>query len=159
MPCPHAINGISSLPSFEMSSRVDLPECEVDFVWIIPRPYPRRTAVILGECKDQGPLKLDEFEKDVETLRRVADSLPPRRFETFILLSKLAPFTPDEIERARALNDKYCWRTILLTARELEPYFIYERTKAELGIKGHAGTPEDLAQATVEIYFKEQLPG
>ncbi len=146
-------------PSLNLEPRdgFDLPKCEVDFVWIIPCPYPRKTVVILGECKDRGPLKLDEFEKDVENLRRVADGLPRQRFETFVLLSKLAPFTPEEIERARTLNDRYRWRTILLTARELEPYFIYERTKAEFTIKGYGGTPEDLALATAEMYFKEQL--
>ena len=43
----------------------------------------------------------------------------------------------------------------MLTARELEPYFIYERTKAELGIDCHGVTPEEMAQATVRIYFGE----
>jgi hypothetical protein len=138
---------------------LDLPECEVDFVWVIPRQYPRRTVVVLGECKDQGPIRLDEFEKDVANLRRVADALPRRRFKTFVLLAKLAPFTSEEIERARILNEKYRSRTILLTARELEPYFMYDRAKVQFGIQGHAGTPEDLARATVEMYSKEQLSG
>ncbi len=144
-------------PSLELKPKkgVDLPQCEVDFVWVIPRQYPRKTVIILGECKDQGPTKLVEFEKDVENLRRVADALPRKRFKTFVLLSKLAPFTPDEIERARGLNDKYRSRAILLTARELEPYHIFERTKAEFDIKGLGGTPEDLALATVEMFFKE----
>jgi len=148
-------------PSLDLEPKhgVDLPKCEVDFVWVSLRTYPRKTVVILGECKDQGPIELDEFKKDVENLRRVADALPRKRFKTFVLLSKLAPFTPGEIEAARTLNDKYRWRAILLTARELEPYFIYERTKAEFDIKGHGGTPEDLAQATVEMYFKDQSDG
>lgn len=128
-------------------------ECEVDFVWVIPRPYPRKTAIILGECKDQGPIKSDEFERDIENLRRVADALPRKRFKTFILLSKLNPFTPEEIERAKILNTEYKQRTILLTARELEPYFIYERTKAEFDIDSYGGTPEDLASNTAKMYF------
>jgi hypothetical protein len=144
-------------PSMELEPRNggDLPNCEIDFVWLIPRPYPHKTVIIIGECKDQGPVALNDFEKDVENLRRVADALPRKRFKTFVLLSKLAPFTPDEIERARGLNDKYRSRAILLTARELEPYHIYDRTKAEFDIKGLGGTPEDLALATVEMYFKE----
>lgn len=148
-------------PSLDLKPRngVDLPKCEIDFVWVIPRPYPRKTVVILGECKDHGQIKLDEFEKDVHHLRRVADSLPRKRFKTFVLLSKLTPFTPEEIDKARTLNDKYRWRAILLTAREVEPYFMYQRTKTDFDIKGYAGTPEDLVQATVEMYFKEQLPG
>lgn len=141
-------------PSLELvhGAAVEPHKCEVDFVWVIPRPT--KTVVILGECKDRGPVKLEEFEKDVENLRRVADGLPHRRFETFVLLSKLAPFTPEEIERARTLNNAYRMRTILLTARELEPYDMYERTNAQFAISGSAGTPEDLAQATAEMYFK-----
>ncbi len=128
-------------------------ECEVDFIWVIPRPYPRKTAIILGECKDQGPIKPEEFERDIENLRRVADSLPRRRFKTFILFSKLNPFSPEEIERAKILNTEYKQRTILLTARELEPYFIYERTKAEFDIDSYGGTPEKLASNTARMYF------
>jgi len=37
------------------------------------------------------------------------------------------------------------------TARELKPYFMYDRAKREFGIEGHAGAPEDLARATVEM--------
>ncbi len=128
-------------------------ECEVDFVWVIPRPYPRKTAIILGECKDQGPINREEFERDIDNLRRVADALPRKRFKTFILLAKLNPFTPEEIERAKTLNKEYQQRVILLTARELEPYHIYERTKAEFDIDSYGGTPEDLASNTAKMYF------
>ena len=131
-------------------------ECEVDFVWVIPRPYPRKTVIILGECKDQGPIKSDEFERDVENLRRVADALPRKRFKTFILLAKLTPFTQDEIKRAKTLNTEDEQRTILLTDRELEPYHIYERTKAEFDIDSYGSTPEDLARTTAKMYFATQ---
>lgn len=146
------------------SSSIDLrpkdgakvPKCEIDFVWLIPRPYPRKTVVILGECKDQGPIKPNDFERDIENLRLVADALPRKRFKTFLLLAKLSAFTPEEIEYARTLNNKYQARAILLTARELEPYDIYERTKQEFHIKGYGNTPEDLAQMTAEMYFKKE---
>jgi len=76
------------------------------------------------------------------------------------VLSKLAPFTPEEIQRARTLNGEYEQRVILLTARELEPYMIYERTQLEFkNIRGYSGTPEDLAQATSEIYFRAASSG
>ena len=145
-------------PSLELEPKdgKDLPTCEVDFLWLIPRPYPQKTVVILGECKDQAAIKLKEFENDIENLRRVADALPRKRFETFILLAKLSPFTPEEIERAKTLNDKYRRRAILLTARELEPYHIYDRIKPEFDLPGYGGTPEDLALATIQMYFKEQ---
>jgi hypothetical protein len=142
--------------NLEPKAGVDLPKCEIDFVWVSPRPYPRRTVVILGECKDQGPVKIEEFKKDVDNLRRVAEALPRKRFKSYVLLSKLAPFTPEEIEHAKTLNTEHQQRVILLTARELEPYHIFERAKAEVDRKHHGGSPEDLAQATAEMYFQEQ---
>lgn len=128
-------------------------ECEIDFVWIIPRPYPRRTAIILGECKDRGPIKLEEFKKDVENLRRVANSFPINRFKPFILLSKLSAFTDDEVQQAKLLNSEQQHRVILLTDRELEPYDMYERTKKELDINYYEKSPEGLAQVTSTTYF------
>ena len=145
-------NLYSSSLDLEPKNGIDLPKCETDFVWIIVRPYPRRTVVILSECKDQGPIDA----KDIDNLRRVADAFPSKRFKTFVLLSKLSPFTSEEINHAKTLNDKYRTRAILLTARELEPYHIFERTKAEFGIESYGGTPENLAQATVKMYFEEK---
>jgi hypothetical protein len=63
------------------------------------------TVVLLGECTDQGPIKLDELERDLENLHRVADALPVR-FDKFVVRSKLARFTPEEIEVVRRLNEK-----------------------------------------------------
>jgi len=146
-------------PSLDLKpkSGQELPACEVDFVWVIPRAYPRKTAVILGECKDMGPIKKTEFEHDVNNLKRVADALPKKHFKTFILFSKLSPFSDEEIELAKSLNDKYRTRVILLTARELEPYHIYERTKKEFDkIEGYGGDPEKLAEATAQIYFLDK---
>lgn len=158
-----AVNLSGGLNSFVYSPSLDLikegqerNECEVDFVWVIPRPYPERTEIILGECKDQGPIKQEEFERDIENLRRVADALPRNRFKSFILLTKLKPFTPEEIELANTLNGEHLQRVILLTARELEPYHIYDRTKAEFDVDGYVGSPEGLASATAKIYFKQR---
>jgi len=83
----------------------------------------------------------------------VADVLPRKRFKTFLLLSKLTPFTSEEIEQAKTLNNKYERRAILLTAQELEPYHIYERSKDKFVGKHYGGSPENLATATVEMYF------
>ena len=98
-------------------------------------------------------------EKDIDHLRSVADALPQKRFNTFILLAKLCSFTANEIALAKTLNEKYRRRVILLTARELEPYHFYERTKLEFkSIKEYASTPEDLANTTAEMYFREEGP-
>lgn len=141
-------------PSLDLTKKGQSPnECEVDFVWLIPRPYPRKTAIILGECKDQGPIKSEDFVREIENLRRVADAFPRKRFKTFILLAKLNPFTPEEIEQAKTLNTKDQQRVILLTARELEPYDIYDRAKTEFDIDSYGDTPEYLASNTVKIYF------
>jgi hypothetical protein len=143
-------------PSLELTpkDRTDLPTCEIDFIWVIPRPYPQKTVIILSECKDAGSIRLQDFENDIGNLRRVADALPRKRFKTFVLLAKLSPFTPEEIECAKTLNDTYRRRAILLTARELEPYHIF--TKLEYNINEYGRTPEDWALATVEMYFREQ---
>jgi hypothetical protein len=134
----------------------NLPKCEVDFIWMIPRPYPRKTVVIFGECKDRGPVKLVEFQKDVDNLRKVADALPRRRFKTFFLLAKLASFTDEEINLVQTLNDEHRLRAILLTPRELEPYHIYERVEGQLTGNNHGGTPEDLAEGTAQLYFNKK---
>jgi len=140
----------------------DLPKCEVDFAWVIPEPYPEKTVVVIGECKDQGKNNAASVVKstidavDIEHLRRVADALPRKRFSTYIVLAKLCPFTAEEIALAKTLNDRYHRRAILLTARELEPYHFYERTQLDFkDIKGHASSPEDLANNTSLMYFKE----
>jgi hypothetical protein len=115
----------------------------------------------LGECKDRGGKKdgakdtgtIDE--RDIDHLRRVADALPRKRFDAFIVLAKLCPFTADEIALAKTLNDEYRRRVILLTARELEPYHFYDRTKLEFkDIREYGSTAQDLANNTVQMYFK-----
>ena len=122
---------------------------------MIPRLPRHRTAVILGECKDRGPIPREEFERDVETLRRVADALPRNRLKTFLLLSKLSPFTREELNIARRLNGEHEHRAILLTDRELDPYHVYERTKLDCGLdREYASTPEDMASVTHRVYFQ-----
>lgn len=112
----------------------------------------RRNVLILGECKDRLDDAIDE--NDIQNFRRVADALPSGHFEAFILLAKLAPFTDQEIALARTLNSDSQLRVIMLTARELEPYYFLERTKKDhADIDQYATSPEDLALATAQIYF------
>lgn len=148
------------LPSLELTPKAgtDVPKCETDFVWVIPEPYPEKTVVIIGECKDKGRQDEDGTIDgvDIDHLRRVADALPRKRFFTYIVLAKLCPFTAAEIALAKKLNDRYTRRAILLTARELEPCHFYERTTLEFkNIKAHASRPEDLANNTEIMYFRE----
>jgi hypothetical protein len=151
-------------PSLDLSPKEgrDLLKCEVDFVWLIPAPYVERTMVVIGECKDQGDQNEDGEKKgtidakDVDHLRRVADALPRSRFYTYIVLAKLCPFTHEEIALAKTLNGKYERRVIMLTARELEPYHLYERAQREFNkINPHGSDPEDWANNTAIMYFGE----
>jgi hypothetical protein len=143
-------------PSLDLTPKPDVEgtECETDFVWVIPRAYPRRAVIILAECKDQGPITSD----DVLNLKRIADSLPSKRFKTFIILTKISSFTDDEIKIAKTLNDQYRQRAILLSANELEPYYIRERAKDESGRKLSWYSPEEMANSTVQLYFTPEEP-
>jgi hypothetical protein len=137
-----------------------LPTCEVDFVWLVSGQYPEPTTIILGECKDRGRKRGDGgggtiSPTDIGNLKAVADALPSKRFQSFVLLSKLCPFTPEEIDAAKNLNERFRRRAILLTERELEPSHIYERTKAEFKIDAYASSAEQLALATATMYFPE----
>ncbi len=118
--------------------------------------------MVIGECKDEGKNRAGGQGQgtinatDIEHLRQVADALPRKRFETYIVLAKLCPFTPEEVALAKTLNERYRRRAIL-TARELEPYHFYERTQLEfIEINGHASRPEDLANNTALMYFADK---
>lgn len=146
------INGNMYSPSLELSPKGGTTgiSCEVDFVWIVPRAYPHKTVVILGECKDKGPIT----DGDIDNLKRIADALPRKRFKTFVILSQITPFTVEQAQQAKTLNDNYRQRVILLTSRELEPYHIYERVESEPGVDAYANTPEDMVNVTAQLYFK-----
>lgn len=125
--------------------------CEIDLTWLTAKPRweSDRTVIVLGECKDQLAIEADTM----ESLREVADAFPADRFEVYILLAKVAPFTQLEIEHAKKLNINGRSRVIMLTARELEPYFIFERTEKEFKFTDRGHDAEGLAQITAQIYF------
>lgn len=136
------------------SGPTQIRDCESDFVMVVPRNREGRVEVVIGECKRRKPIEDD----DVEKLMKVAEAFPRNRFDVFVVLAKLMPFSVAEIESARRLNSGYHKRAILLTHRELEPYFIYERTAQEFEIRKTATSLEDMARVTHEIYFSEQPP-
>jgi len=137
-------------PSLDLTPKTDGGvRCETDFVWVISRDYPKKTVVILAECKDKGPITVD----DVNKLKNIADALPRKRFDTFVILSQIAEFTSGEIELAKTLNEKYRDRVILLSAKELEPYFIRDRDKGDSKRELKWFSPEEMASSTVQLYF------
>jgi hypothetical protein len=145
------------LPSFHLSPKagVQLPTCETDFVVVLPRNGLDCTQIVIGECKDRGGTIEDN---DVANIRAIADAFPSHRFEVFILLAKLAPFTEEEIARAATLNGQYEHRVLLLTDQELEPYHLYDRRQDELKSDRYATNPEDVARATHRLYFMKPAP-
>ena len=115
--------------------------------------------VILGECKDRGkdpadPRHVDTItQSDVDRIRKVADGFLKKRFNVYILFSKLAPFTPNEVAAAKTLNSLQQPRVILLTPEELEPYHFYDRLISSLKQFAHGGTARQIASTTEMIYF------
>jgi len=131
---------------------VSINPCETDFV-VVTQNHDGRVQIVIGECKTHKKIE----QSDVQNLTRVADALSKERLDVFILFSKLQAFTDDEIELCKSAQDKYRFRVILLTNRELEPYFIYEKTAKEFQIRKTATSLADLAQATYDIYFDPKL--
>jgi hypothetical protein len=70
----------------------------------------------------------------------------------YVIFAKLSNFTSEELERCKAVNDKYRRRLILFTARELERYFLYEKTSEEFDIQGYAISLEDMANTTHTVF-------
>lgn len=123
-------------------------KCETDLI-LITQNYEGHVQLLIGECKSNKEIE----EEDVLNLKRIADVFPQERFEVFIIFSKTTSFTPKEIECCKVAQDPYRHRLILLSGRELEPYYLYERTAKEFYIDEHAATLEEFAKNTHNIYF------
>ena len=124
--------------------------CETDLVIVSGKGlYDNRLGIAIGECKGHGEIT----EQDVKNLTEVADAFPKDRIAPFIIFSKAAPFTTDEIARCRAAQPAGRKRLILLSDRELAPYFVYERAAKEFVIDSTAISLEDLANTTHALYF------
>jgi len=139
-------------------SEADIPPCETDFVIVTSEARSRRIQVVIGECKTRGPITED----DVRKLAAVADAFPDN-YDVFVVFARLTPFKPEEIDLIRPLNKDWRQRAIILTERELEPYFIYERTAEEFAIERSAVSFKDMATVTEQVFFqnlrKEQPSG
>jgi len=155
-----ALNRAVYSPSLELTpvtGAANAP-CEIDLVWLESDSYSMEegTTIVLAECKDQGPIGREDFRRDVENLRRVADSFSHLRIRVYLLIAKLAAFTADEIAIARTLNPpRGQQRVILLTANELEPYYFFDRLDDRRRRELSCGSLLDLAQATDLLYFSD----
>ncbi|GAA0623939.1 hypothetical protein GCM10009422_20250 [Brevundimonas kwangchunensis] len=124
--------------------------CETDFVVVARGGQNRRIQVVIGESKTRHPITAD----DVRNLTAVANAFPADMFDVFIAFARLTPFTDAEVDLIRPINDGHRQRAIMLTARELEPYFLYERTAREFDIDRTAVSFEDMARVTDRVFFQ-----
>lgn len=125
-------------------------ECETDFVAVVQRPIDGKIDIAIGECKTREQISDD----DVNNLQAIADAFPSERFNVYIIFSKLGSFSSEELARVRQLNNEYRRRVILFTARELEPYHLYERTAKEFNIDRHAVSFEEMANITEQVFLQ-----
>lgn len=123
--------------------------CETDFIAIVPRSVDQKIDIAIGECKTRKEISDD----DVNNLQAVANAFPSERFNVFIIFAKPTSFSQEELTRVRQLNSQYHRRVILLTDRELEPYYPYDRTAQEFKIDRHAVSFEDMANVTEKVFL------
>jgi hypothetical protein len=91
--------------------------------------------------------------RGVRKLGKLADAVPGDLAQAFILFSKTGTFSAEEVALARTLNGEYRRRVILWSGGELEPYFLYERSKERLGGDEHAVSLADMANVMHRLYF------
>jgi hypothetical protein len=149
-------------PGIEFEPGTAIEACEADLVVLASsfQHSGKPLELVIAECKDAGGEITDE---DVRKLSKVAETLRKGPFDVFILFAKCGEFTEAEIQRCKDARRKlfehqgqvyYLNNIIMLSARELEPYDLYERTEKEFEIKPYAHTFEDLATNTVNIFFE-----
>lgn len=131
----------------------DIAACETDFIFLAPRRHDNRVELAIGECKTKGVIE----EKDVDNLLRVANAFPKDRFDVFIVFAKLCDFKEEEVEQIKRVNAAGEQRAIMLTERELEPGFIYERTSKLFDVDKIPISLADLADTTVSVFFEKKL--
>jgi hypothetical protein len=128
-------------------------KCETDFV-LIAEDFSEGPQIVLSEVKSAGGEITDA---DAANLSRVADLFEGSSLQPYIVFAKLGPFSADEIERCRIARNETRPRVIVLSDRELEPYFVYERAEKEFEIRGSAISLRDLAVATNSIFFEPRF--
>jgi hypothetical protein len=127
-------------------------KCETDFVILTQEHFNHEVQIAIGECKNRGEITED----DVAKLRMVAEALEKKDIQVYVIFAKLSDFTSEELERCQAINGKYQRRLILFTARELEPYLLYEKTGEEFDIQGYAASLEDMANTTHTVFYAQR---
>lgn len=111
----------SFLYSTALKLKGDGVDCEADLLTIEQDPG-GETRIVLGECKTNGEITDD----DIQQLLAARAAVEKAGMTCLLLFAKTAArFTDDEITRFKKASDQKV-PLILFTARELEPYEVYE---------------------------------
>jgi hypothetical protein len=132
-----------------LSSR-GIVDCETDLALFVEQTgIPKSLEIVIGECKSEGG---EITQQDIENMAAIADAFPPERIRAYIVFAKTGEFSTEEIERCRTVqHDPPC--LILLSRRELEPTFVYQRAAKQFEIQGVTTSLSGLAHNTVDIFF------
>lgn len=125
-------------------------KCETDFVLVV-RDQDERTAVMIGECKDAGPIE----EGDARNLLSVAEQLRTIHVDPYIVFAKTSEFSSPEINVCREASRQLSERIIMFSARELESTRLPERSSDLPPGLAHPNTPFALAKLTEYLYLRE----
>jgi hypothetical protein len=125
------------------------PDCETD-LFVAIQEYDR-ISIAVGECKDA---KGEITAEDVSNMMAVANAFPSSYFDCYVIFAKTGSFTQTEIDRCKqAQSASGHSRIIMLSARELEPYFFYERASREFEVTATVNSLGHLARSTSQLYF------
>jgi hypothetical protein len=132
------------------------PECETDLFVAVQEHD--RVSIAVGECKDA---KGEITAEDVRNMMAVADAFPRDHFDSFVIFAKTGAFTQAEVDRCKQTQlASGRSRVIMLSDRELEPYFFYERAGKEFEMDTTVISLDNLAHSTSQLYFypKPKMP-
>ncbi len=134
------------------SKSAEIEDCEVDFLGIVAGMGgldESPVQIILGEAKTRKQIDAEDARK----LGRLADAIPRDLATTYVMFSKTDTFSSEEIQIAKSLNSQFKHRVILWSRNELEPYFVYERSKDRLEGRPYAITLSEMANITIKLWF------
>ena len=130
----------------------EIPPCETDI--FVATQEGEETLLAIGECKDAG----GSITKDDTTkMAAVADALSNSGLHCYVIFSKTAPFTAEDVENCRLANQPGQTRVIMLSDRELEPDGIYTKASEDFEIGRLGSRMHDMAIATRNIFFSPRL--
>ena len=123
-----------------------IESCETDFFVAIQDHDQVQVAV--GECKDAGG---EITAEDARKMAKVADAFRDREFEPYIIFSKTAPFTPEEVENCRLAQPKNEARRVIMLSNLALEFHGFRETKPE--VMSSARSLSSLATATQDVFF------